>query len=57
MWMIYCQAAAALYLVGGSLMINATGGLMSKFVFKVVPMCLGLPLAFGVVGHILGWPV
>lgn len=57
MWITWFEAAAAFYLVGGSLVINATGGLRAKIIFKVIPMCIGLPLAFAVAAKMLGWPI
>ncbi len=56
MWLIIVQGLAAFYLVGGALVIDAKD-LPSKFIFKVFPMAIGLPLAFGVVARIMGWPI
>lgn len=56
MWVIWVQAAAAFYLVGGALVINCEN-IPSKIVFKVIPICIGLPLAFAVAGKLLGWPI
>jgi hypothetical protein len=57
MWLIVVEAFAAIYLVGGALPIDASENLPSRFVFKVIPMALGLPLAFAVAAQLLGWPI
>jgi len=57
MWFIVAQAAAAIYLVLGPLMINASPNIESRIAFKVIPMSIGIPLAFGVVAQWMGWPV
>ena len=57
MWQYYFYAAAAVYLVCGSMLINANSNFQSKLVFKAVPMAIGLPIAFAVFAHIMGWPV
>ncbi len=44
-WLITVEALTAFYLIGGSLVIDASQNMPSKFLFKVVPMGLGLPLA------------
>ena len=51
------QGLSAGYLIFGSLIITADKNLASKVFFKVVPMLLGLPLAFDVFAKIMGWPV
>jgi hypothetical protein len=55
-WMFWMQAAAAAYLVLVPLLIN-TENIKSALLFKVFPMSIGLPLAFGVAGRLLGWPI
>lgn len=57
MWYLIVQGAAAAYLVGGSLAINVAPNLPSRIYFRVIPMAIGLPLAFGVAAQLLGWPV
>lgn len=57
MWLTVTQGLAAFYLIGGALMIKADSNTQSRIFFKVIPMALGLPLAFGVAGKLLGWPV
>jgi hypothetical protein len=57
MWMTILEALVAFYLVAGALIISAESNLASKFIFKVLPMMLGLPLAFVVAAKLLGWPV
>lgn len=42
------QGATAAYLVLGATIINAGDNLASRLIFKVIPMALGLALAFGV---------
>ena len=55
-WILAVMTLAAIYLIGIALIIN-TNGIPSAMVFKVLPMCIGLPLAFAVAGRILGWPI
>lgn len=57
MWLTVIQAIAAAYLILGSLVIDADSNWQSRFIFKIVPMCLGFPLAIGVAGKLLGWPL
>jgi hypothetical protein len=57
MWMIWVQGVAAIYLVGGSILLEANSNLQSKIFFKVVPMFLGQLLAFGIAARLLNWPV
>ena len=52
--MIWMQAAAAAYLVGMALVIDASSNMLSRVIFKVAPMCIGLPLAFGVAARLHG---
>lgn len=56
-WLLWVETLAAVYLIGGALVIDASANLLSKFLFKVVPVLLGIPLAFGVAAKMLGWPV
>lgn len=53
-WVIVFQALAAFYLVTGALVIDASKNLASRIVFKVIPMMIGLPLAFAVFQQIAG---
>ena len=53
-WMIVTQAATAFYLVAGSLVIDASSNFASKVIFKVIPMLLGVSLAFGVFAQVKG---
>jgi hypothetical protein len=56
-WVTVFQAMAAFYLIGGALVIDASKNWPSRFLFKVVPMALGFPLAVAVVAKINGWPL
>ena len=55
MW-IWVQMAAAIYLVGGALVIDCKN-FESKIIFKAVPMLIGLPMAFYVTAKFMGWQV
>lgn len=57
MWLTVIHALTASYLIAGSLLINASSNLPSRIAFKVIPMALGLPMAFGVFALLLGWPL
>lgn len=57
MWMTWAQGAAAIYLVGMAVTLDPSKNWPSRLLFKLAPMAIGLPLAFGVAGKILGWPI
>ena len=56
-WLTAVEAATSFYLISGALIIDASKNMPSRFLFKVVPMMLGLPLAFAVVARLKGWPL
>ena len=56
MWLTWVEILSAAYLIGGSLLIK-TPDLQSALFFKAIPMLLGFPLALGVAGKLLGWPI
>lgn len=56
MWVIWVETAAAVYLVGGALIVD-TKGIPSALLFKATPMAIGMPLAFSIAAKLLGWPV
>ena len=51
------QALGAAWLIWIGVIMNATGGYTSSFIFKVVPVCLGTFMAFNLYARLMGWPL
>lgn len=57
--MIYnvLAAACATYIIVFSLVADAHGDLIPVFVFKILPLLLGIVMGFFVVAKFMGWPI
>lgn len=57
--MIYLalQIASAAMLVILASVITPNDNLMSKLMFRAVPLCLGFGMSFFILARFMGWPV
>lgn len=51
------QALGAAYLIWIGVIMDATGGFGSSFVFKVFPVTVGVFMAFNIYARFMGWPL